>query len=404
MLGRALAKTVVSALFLGTAGCLVWYGVVTNRIAAKDWEFQVKHPSAMLFPEVLLLKGNLAYYTELDARSASQYFIRAIAKDPTMIAAWLGLVKAKLMLGEDDEARRIADTITPFISHVSTWKWQELLLAYETHDERTFASSFNFILNRLPPRIPDAGYLALSFWGSWEAILPHITPEAHLAFLNVLMGAAQIDVALNLWEEMERDVSPPNKEVRLRFSQFLLQHRRIGPAIQVWRTWREGDHLAFFDGGFETEPLNTAFGWIVRPHPEVTIERSLESPYAGVSSLYLHFRGTANLSFSNVSQVVPVLPGKWITVKFAHRSRNVTTDQGIYLDVTDMQTGARLARSNAVLGSSPWTRDEVSLLVPESCQAIQVTLRRNESLKFDSKIAGDYWIDALELELEPALE
>ena len=35
--------------------------------------------------------------------------------------------------------------------------------------------------------------------------------------------------------------------------------------------------------------------------------------------------------------------------------------------------------------------------VPSGCEAIVLQVHRNESLMFDSKISGDYWLDGVEL-------
>jgi len=400
MVYRLLGKGILSAVLLGMAACLIWYGISTNRIAAKDWEFQLHHPSALLFPQVLLLKGNMAYYVKLDGAAAAEAFRQAIARDPIFIEAWLALAKAEQTLGHEDEAIKIIETISPHISHVSTWKWQELLLAFEMHNEEQFAACFNFVLAKLPNRISEACYLALSFWGNWSSILAHVTSGSWLAYLDQLINAREVDVALSLWEQMEESDNPPGKDLRLRFCQFLIDNGRLSPAKALWKSWKQDDLMGIYDGGFEAVPLNRAFGWSVGRHQEVNIERSLESPYEGSHCLYVHFRGTQNVTFNHVTQIVPVEPGQKYVLRFAWRSRNLTTDQGVFVDVSGFRCDGLNVQSEPAIGSSHWTKEEVSLSVPEACQAIQIQVRRKESLKFDSKISGDYWIDAMELQLE----
>ena len=400
MVYRLLGKGILSSVLLGMAASLIWYGINTNRIAAKDWEFQLRHPSSLIFPEVLLLKGNMAYYVNLDGAAAADAYREAVSRDPVFIEAWLALAKAEQALGHEDEAVKIIETISPLISHVSTWKWQELLLAFEMRNEAQFADCFNFILAKLPNRISEACYLALSFWGNWSTILPHVTSGSRLAFLDQLMNAKEVDVALSLWEQMEGSDKVPGRDLRLRFCQFLIGNGRVGPATTVWKSWTQNEGVEIHDGGFEAPPLNRGFGWLFGRHPEVSIERSLETPYQGSHCLNIHFRGTQNVVFNHVTQIVPVEPDRSYVLRFAWRSRNLNTDQGVFVNVSGFRCNGLNVQSEPALGSSHWTKEEMSLTVPATCQAIQIQVRRKESLKFDNKIAGDYWIDAVELQPE----
>jgi len=394
LLGRALAGIVLLAM----AGSLIWYGIWTNRVASKDLDFIKEHSSTELFPEALILKGNLAYYVDLDPESAIGYYRRAISSQPLLIDAWLALAKIRLTEGREEQARETVGTLAPLIAHVSTWKWQELLLAYEMRDDDYFTDCFNFILARLPQRVKETCYLALSYWGSWEAGLAHLAPEARTVYLNELMKAKQADVALALWKEMEASPEPPDEKLKLSFCQFLLGNGRVGAAKEVWKSSRQSGDKLMQDGGFESLPLNAGFGWRWDRHPEVVVERSLEAPHAGAYSLHLHFRGTKNLSFGHVTQIIPVEPGKAYRLKFAQKSRNLTTDQGVFLAVSGYRCKGLSVLSEAVLGTRRWGEEELEFTVPDACEAISLQVRRKESLKFDSKIAGDYWLDALELE------
>lgn len=392
-----LGKPIVGFLLLAMAGSLLWYGVSANRIAAKDVEFWRKHPSVRMFPEVLVMEGNLSYFVDLDVVKASELYREAIAKQPLMIDAWLALARAELARGNAEEAHRILDTLAPLIAHVSTWKWQELLLSYDLKDEKRFADSYNFILLRLPNRIKEACYLAVKFWKGWGSILPHLTSESQLAFLIQLMQVREVDVALALWETMLQGRDTPDRDFKVRFCQFLLDNNRLEQAEKIWAAVRGDGLSAVYDGGFEQKPLNTAMGWRFNRHPEVSVERSLEAPYDGSFCLHLHFFGRANVSFDHVSQIIPVEPSRTYALTFARKSRNLTTDQGVFIQVSGYGCKGLQVTSEPLNGSSPWKEEELTVPVPDGCRAVMVKVRRRESLMFDNKIAGDYWLDALEL-------
>lgn len=394
MLGKAAA----SAFLLGMVGCLIWYCIFTNRIFAKDVEFIKSRGSAELFSESWLLRGNLAYYVDLDSSSAVEFYREAIVRQPLLIDAWLALAKAEMVRGENDVADKTISVLSPLISHVSTWKWQELLLAYDMRDEDYFAESLNFILSRLPHRAEESCYLAVDFWGSWNDVLPHVAPESSLAFLNQLKKAKEADVAMELWRKMEQGSEPPDKDETLRFCNFLLNNGKLVFAKEIWRRWKGDSIMGVYDGGFEYEPLNTAFGWRWKKQNDVIVERSLETPYSGNYCLQLHFIGGSNVAFNHVTQIVPVNPGGSYRVKFAQRSRHLTTDQGVFVAVTGHLCKGLQAQSSPIIGTNSWEEAQFEFQAPENCEAVALRVMRKESLKFDSKISGDYWIDSVDLE------
>lgn len=393
-----LPRFIISSGLLLLAGCLCWYGVLANRMAVKDVAFLRGHSSAKLFSEVWLLEGNLAYYGDMDASRAAQYYRESIRRQPLMTNAWIGLAKAEIMLGNEEGARSILKTLAPVISHVSTWKWDELLLGYDLRDERYFADSFNFILQRLPARVSEASYLAVSYWGGWEAVLPHLAPESRVVFLRELMKAKQVDAALALWKGMDEGAGGGDKALQLRFCQFLLDNGRVSDAKGVWKNWTGNDRLGVYDGSFEQEPVNQGFGWRFGKQDAVTIERTRELPFKGNYCLHVRFRGTQNITFNQVSQIVPVDPGREYRLRFAQKSRSLTTDQGVFVALSGYRCQGLSLQSRPVKGTIPWTREELQFRVPEACEAVLLQVRRKESLMFDNKISGDYWLDDVEVE------
>lgn len=397
-MSRAVSRTVLSVLLIVLSGVLWWYGVSANRLAVRDLTFLKDHFRLIQpFADAWLLRGNLAYYVDLDPQTAAANYRQAIARQPVMIEAWLNLAKVELAGGREQEARWILQTLSPFISHVSTWKWQELLLARDLREEALFSATFNFILARLPRRTAEACFLAKGFWGGSQAVIPHVAEENQVVFLNELMKAKEVEASLALWRGMEGGRFPPVKDLRLRFCQFLLSNDRLIEAKVVWGTWRDDGKQTVYDGGFEVELTNRGFGWQFARTPEVLIERSTENPFEGIYSLHLRFMGTKNVSFGEVSQVIPVDPGGVYRLKFARRSSGLTTDQGVRLEVAGYECQGLSVKSEPVLKRTPWIREELAVTVPAGCEAITLVVHRNESLMFDSKISGDYWLDAVEL-------
>ncbi len=397
MVRRIVLKGLVTLALLGMSGGLLWYGTWTNRIAAKDFEFELKSSSGNLFSEVLFLKGNYEYFVDLDLKTASGYFRKAIATNLLLIDAWFALAKVKVVEGNMEEAWRICDTLLPLISNVSTWKWQELLLAFDLRDENRFVASLNFILSRLPYRQYEAFLLARAFWQGWAGVLPHITAENRSLFFAQLMRFREVDLAYGMWNTAKENGESFDKDLQLLFCQFLLENGRVKEAKDVWHELVGESTPGIYDGGFEREPLNSAFGWRFGKNPAVVIERTRESCVSGSRCLHIHFNGTQNVGFNHVSQTFPVEPGKTVRLQFARSSRGITSDKGVFLEVAGYSCGGLRVESPAVTGTTPWTEEELDIPVPDGCEALTVRVCRKESLMFDNKISGDYWLSGLVL-------
>ncbi|MFZ2447553.1 MAG: tetratricopeptide repeat protein [Syntrophobacteraceae bacterium] len=368
----------------------------TFRIATKDADF-VQSDSAFLFPTALLINGKIKYYSTLNPPAAAESFKKAILAEPSLLDAWMALARTEVAMGHREEAERILGIVSPTMSSLSSWKWEELLLAFDLRDEKHFQDCFNFILSYLPHRVREASWLGALFWGSWKDVLPHLSSSNYPVFLTQLMAAREPDVALTLWKMMtQEDPNIPDKD-KLQFCQYLIANDRLQEAKNIWKLRQNGDLSNITDGGFELQPLNTAFGWQFPAKSDVIIERTTDQPYAGRTCLHLHFKGTTNISLGNLFQIVPVQPETRYWLRFARKSRNITTDRGVFLDVGGYKCKGLAISSQPILGTSPWTEEEMEFVTPAGCEAVMLRICRSESLKFDNKISGDYWLDAVEL-------
>ncbi|HOI95990.1 MAG TPA: hypothetical protein PK250_14890 [Syntrophobacter fumaroxidans] len=391
-------RVLTTLLLLGMSGSLIWFGVWTNRMAGRDYAFELKHTSGNLFSEVLYLKGNYEYFVDLDMETAAAYFRKAVVHDPLLIEAWFALAKVHAVQGRKEETQKLCDLLLPSISHVSTWKWQEFLLAFDLGDEKRFAETLNFILARLAHRRNEAFLLAHTFWRDWNGIILHVTAENRKLCFEQLLSSRETDLAVRLWERMKEDRVPVDKDLGLRFCQFLMENDRMKMAKELWREITGSAGLGVCDGEFGTEPLNTAFGWRFGKTPAAIIEITRQGCTSGDGCLHIRFNGTENVAFHHVSQTVPVEPGRKYRLHFFRRSSALTTDKGVFLEVTGYRCSGLNVATSPVGGTTPWTEEELEVAVPDACEAITVKVSRKDSLRFDNKISGDYWLDGVAVE------
>jgi hypothetical protein len=394
---RLIRKTLLTLALLCMAILLFTYGSAMYRLQERDYDFIERSPLAALFSEAQLIHGNLFHYREGQFAEAAECYRMTISTEPSFMDGWIGLARAELAAGRQEEARRIMAGVSPALARVSTWKMDELSLHMELEDESSVGACLTYILAHLPHHVREACVLAAEFWEGWEEVVPHVGREAFEPFLKELMNAKQQGAALLLWERMQQSDPVPQEDTRLRFCQFLLDSGRVLQAKDVWCGAKSESCLGIYDGGLELPPLNTAFGWRLGRHPEVIVERTTTTPFEGNWSLHFRFSGNKNLTFGQTLQIIPVEPGRTCRLSFARKSRNLTTDQGVFLEVSGYRCDGLRLQSRPLVGSNEWATEELEVPVPEACEAVALAARRKESLKLDNKISGDYWLDSVKL-------
>jgi len=388
-------KMLLTPILVGVALMLIWYGIFSYRVGKGDVENVLNHSSADWFPVVSLWRGNSAYFIDLDPAAAHQYYRRAIAADVVLIDAWLALARAEMSMDHSDRAGLVLETLAPILARTATWKWQELLLAYDLKKEQVFQQAFNHILENMPARRADAIYLALQQWSDYEAIAAHVDRVNWLVWLEALIRLQQADPAFAVWRKIEQDGELKlDDAVQLRFCNYLLGADRIDEARQVWRARNGKDGPEVHNGGFETELTGAGFGWrLTRQATGVTVKRTTTTSSEGAYSLHFRFDGKTNLDFHHLTQYVAVAPGARHRLDFSRKARGITTDQGIFAQVTGRRCKGLDVRSPALTGSEPWKTEQLEFTVPDQCRVVLLQVRRRESLMFDNKIAGEYWLD-----------
>jgi len=387
------------ALAMGVAGTLLLgYGFLSYQVGARHVNFVRSSTATDLFPQKWLWEGYARLYEALDPQGAEQAFQKALERHPTFMDAWWALFRTRVEQGKMDDARAMLQLLSKNLAQVSTWKWQECLGAFDLRDDAVLASCVAFILERMPARSRDAVFLAEQYWGHWEAVADHVKPTQHEALLRQWVAAKDLTAAYGLWQRMRRAQVSAEPKTTLQLCDALLGERKLMEAKEVWRHYAGAENSGVYDGGFEQEPLRMAFGWRITKTRDAAVERSVIEPFEGRYSLHVRFLGTANTAFSHVAQVVPLRPDTPYRLRFARKARGLTTDQGVFVEVTGYGCQGLSVRSEPLLGTAPWSVETLAFHAPSECEAAWIRLRRKESLKFDNKIFGDYWLDSVTIE------
>ncbi|MGH7311503.1 MAG: hypothetical protein ACREK6_22700, partial [Candidatus Rokuibacteriota bacterium] len=120
---------------------------------------------------------------------------------------------------------------------------------------------------------------------------------------------------------------------------------------------------------------------------------------AGRHSLRLAFNSFPTLSFSGVSQLVGVEPGREYRLRAVVRASDFVTRSGLKLEVVLPKSEQVLAQTVAVAGTTPgWTPLEARVRIPADTSLVQVRLRREPAPLPEGNLGGKVWVDDVRLE------
>ncbi len=163
------------------------------------------------------------------------------------------------------------------------------------------------------------------------------------------------------------------------FIDLLLARRQVQKAVEVWTAHlgaRKGDYPdanRLFNAGFEFSPIGAVFDWRISPVGAVEVARD-----------------------SGTRPRRPLFPG---TLPLARLRPNRSADhhpEGIRLRIFDPEAPGRLdVRTDQLTGTHDWTPLQQVVLVPVGTRLVTVQICRDPSPKFDNKIQGAAWVDAV---------
>jgi tetratricopeptide (TPR) repeat protein len=241
---------------------------------------------------------------------------------------------------------------------------------------------------------PDTGTVLEALAGDSRASLAY--------FRHLLAKGTPEDVDL-AWAQLEK-LGAANLAQRVRYVDFLLARRRFEAAQTVWAAaGAAGGQTGYpglnriYNGGFEAEPTGSALDWKAEANPAVEMERDQSMVKDGKASFRINFLGNENVRFHHLSETAVVTPGRY-TFSAWLKTDVITTDEGVRFCIADAESPANLSiQSEVTRGTVDWTEVRILLTVPPATHILNISLCRNPSLKFDSKIAGKVWIDSVSL-------
>ena len=359
------------------------------------------------------LLGRYLQYSFEDAnpqRAISSY-IKSLEIDPRATSTWLELAATYESEGNDDAARKAfisAKQTYPLSAEVS-WRYGNFLLR-QGELEPAFAEIRRSV-EADPGRAAEAVSRCLRVEPDANVILDRVLPaksDVYIAVMEDLAQDRQIENALKVWTRIV--AMHPRIPLHDAF-QVVMELRGTGQASEAHKVWEQAVELAgladlegpknsmVWDGGFESDVTGgETYAWrFARTSSSAQIGFDTQERYSGKRSLRVSFDGSSDVAFYDVCQTVPTEAGKAYELSAWMKSRDLTTDQGVRIDLRPGIAGQTGATTADVRGTQPWTRFAVVWPAAKENQETQICLRRDASDQEDNKIRGTAWVDDVAL-------
>ncbi|PYR38988.1 MAG: hypothetical protein DMF89_27030 [Acidobacteria bacterium] len=334
-------------------------------------------------------------------------FLTFLARDPANPTRWADLGDALQHAGNQAEARRCFEralALGPRIPQVLIRAARFHFRLEENH------AAFPLMVRALDgnpsfDRVVQSEYERLGL--SMSDIVAHGLPDNPAIWREYLRRELQAEPEVAhergmdagvLWNALVERRYADNK-LAGEYIEFLLRHSSAEAAADTWSRY-VGQNVELdrvFNGGFESDPTGVRFDWGLKPWPGVVVDVDRSSSYEGSSSLRVRFDGKANVGEVGVQQQIYLPPGGYRLRAYV-RTSDITTDQGIFIRVSTLDSPKRVdAATPSLRGSNEWTLLETTFKVPTDGGLVLVSLERKPSLKFDNLVRGTVWVDEVSL-------
>ena len=343
------------------------------------------------------------------AKEAINRFSALLTRNPASPYRWCDLGEALLESGEVEQARYCFSRAYEFGPHVVPVLMRIANFHFRLGEKTQMFEAMAQVL----AQVPDYDAVIFSYYDRMGVdirdILDHgllVDRRAAQSYFRYMLQPDRLPDADKVWHWMASH-SFADQRLACDYADFLLNNRAYEKAARTWAEFqgpRKGDYLEsnyVYNGGFESESAKCGLDWGISDVPNVEVTRDSSVARSGQWSLRIRFQTEENLNFSHVSQTAYVKPGA-AHFRVFMKAAELSTDQGVGFHVFDAESPARLnIFTEPLTGTSDWRKIETAFVIPRDTKGITIQVVRRPSLKFDYKIRGTVWIDAVSLQVDP---
>ena len=398
-----IVKGLITLVLMISSSWLLIHNWQHRTIFHKDYAFQAEEQKKFgHFPKALYDIG-LKFWFDNDTAVAASFFRKAVMQDGLFVDAWLKLAQAETILGNPDRAKTILQFLDSLTRNIFRWKWEQILLANELGMEGLLFSNINFTVKH-GIEVQDAFQLFDGYLDNNVTRAIQVLDAVNLIpYLEWMMRWDRADDAGIIWQKIMVS-GTQNEDIQLKYIHFLVSQKQVEQAADI-RRQNVDDIDSMTNAGFENEITGRGFDWryTANQKGKWTIRRTLSGTFSGTHCLRIRFEGKENISFGHLYQIVPVDPMTPYRLTYHWRSRDLTTDQGPFVDIYGYDCKGYYANGPMMLGTHGWQKQDIEFTAPKDCHAVVVRLYRRPSHRFDSKIDGRLWLDDFRLEKDQSI-
>ncbi len=332
-------------------------------------------------------------------------YLLSLKRNPTDARAWVAVARAYRDSGMWDYAEHAMRKAVYINKNSPSLMWESgvFFLLGDKAAEATRS------LQRYIRMVPDEQENVYSLYYSMKVeplyIIKNLIPRDYAfykRYLNFLIANKLLNESREVWKRMAS--FNPERSTYLGYCNFVIETGEMTEALTLWDDFAgkfgsgvTGKPFIIWNGDFELPIENGGFDWRVGKADGVKVFIDNDIRRTGYTSLSANFDGKHNPGVYLAEQIVPVESGKGYKVIGYVKTENVTTKNGVFLDVAGYRCDSFIKRTDSVTGTNLWKIMEVEFTTPGNCDLIKIGIGREKSEKFDSKISGDVWIDSISM-------
>ena len=211
-----------------------------------------------------------------------------------------------------------------------------------------------------------------------------------------------------VWNQLLATEPPLSMNEGRFYPQFLLDNGQPEVAREAWLELANHNNLldsdfesgrnAVWNGDFENPLQGRPLGWVLGRSEQYKAKQVRGEGVDGGTALRIEFLGKENLNFAGLRQLLVVEPGMQFRLTAYLRTEEISTDEGLFLEVLEETSGRVLLSTGPVMGTENRKEESDVLQVPEDVEILVLRLRRRPSRMLDNKIRGKIWLDKVSLE------
>ncbi len=342
-----------------------------------------------------------------DPGRALRHFRRAVALSPRDARLWVNLGRAYEAEGDGERAAasyRQAIALAPHHFR-PRWIYANFLLRREQTDAAL--EQLSALIEATPEAVENICELIWHVREGDAALLRRLVEGRPswiaLKVSDYLMAKGRFEDAIALWRAL-----PPGDDAAREGGRRLVRGlRRAGQwtlAERIWREWLRRAYgqeptTALWNGGFEHPPVEGGFDWQMAPSPQVDVSIDETVGYGDSRSLRVEFLAREQVRYAGVWREIVVAPATSYVLRFAYRTQEMLSPNGLYVEVVDAEDPQRLrARLAPLKASEAWTVVQLEFQTTPRTRAIRLILGREPMHPLYDYIRGRAWFDAFALE------